>query len=171
MAQEIEDPAWSTCAPQNRLCTTADVLLARYRRERANRWVLGRVARTTLSNPNNVTGTSQVLGTGFTLIGTPVRKVGRTTGETSGTVTDICANFFGVTTGGAFSVDLICMEAATAQTQGGDSGGPVFSVAGTTLSPAGVISARRSNGGTIYSPITAVLDKLSNNGARAIRIQ
>lgn len=64
---------------------------------------------------------SPVTSTGVPFVGDSLMKIGRTTGQTSGTVTQTCINTNAANT----NITRICQDRASYNSAGGDSGGPV----------------------------------------------
>jgi hypothetical protein len=120
---ELENPPFFPCSAGQ--CRYADVAVVQY--DDTVTHSLGVVART--PGPNNL------LISGFTNIqggiegaisGTPVRKIGMKTGETSGTIVNACVDL-SVTDRG-ITYTLLCQEQASYARDEGDSGAPVIVV-------------------------------------------
>lgn len=81
----------------------------------------------------------------FSICGETLYKVGRTTGETGGEVSETCADFVDVDwteiPNSPESVTFLCQDVVDAESQGGDSGSPVFAKVGNygTISLRGVL--------------------------------
>jgi hypothetical protein len=166
IAREVADPAYTRAArlPGGRTCRYSDASRAAYV-DGANQ-ALGVIART--SGANN--GSLEIVGSfaitsddcttlgGCLSVGNTVNKVGRTTGWTSGAITNTCVNT-GVQ--GTRIVQL-CQTFVSAGVGGGDSGSDVFQI---TSSPnvklAGVLWGGSSSGNQfVYSPFANVVKEL-----------
>ena len=166
IAREVADPAYTRGAgcPGGRTCRYSDASRAAYVNG-ANQ-ALGVIART--SGANN--GSLEIVGSfaitsddcttlgGCLIVGNTVNKVGRTTGWTSGAITNTCVNT-GVQ--GTRIVQL-CQTFVSAGVGGGDSGSDVFQI---TSSPnvklAGVLWGGSSSGNQfVYSPFANVVKEL-----------
>ena len=131
VATEVADPVYvkggANC-PKGRSCRYSDASRANY--ANAANQALGQIARTSAANNGSldITGTftitSEDCGTtgGCLPTGTVVNKIGRTTGWTSGAITNTCVNT-GVS--GSRIVQL-CQTFVTAGVGSGDSGSGVF---------------------------------------------
>ena len=165
IATEVEDPAYVRNAPgcpKGRKCRYSDAARAVYVNS-ANQG-LGSIAKT--SAPNNgsleITGsftiTSDDCGTvgGCVAPGQTVNKVGRTTGWTSGNVSNTCVNT-GVS---GSSIVQLCQTFVSAGVAGGDSGSDVFQgTSGVKL--VGILWGGNSNGTQfVYSPFGNVTREL-----------
>ncbi len=163
IATEVSDPAYTRLSgcPRARVCRRSDSSRAAYV-DGANQ-ALGMIART--SGPNN--GSLEVVGS-FTIrsddtnngivVGATVNKVGRTTGWTSGVVTNKCVNT-GVS--GTRIVQL-CQNFVSAGVGGGDSGSDVFTRSGTTdAGLEGILWGGNGAGNQfVYSPLQNVIQEL-----------
>jgi len=166
IAREVADPAYTRGAgcPGGRTCRYSDASRAAYVNG-ANQ-ALGLIAKT--SGANN--GSLEIVGSftitsddcttlgGCLIVGNTVNKVGRTTGWTSGAITNTCVNT-GVQ--GTRIVQL-CQTFVSAGVGGGDSGSDVFQI---TSSPnvklAGVLWGGSSSGNQfVYSPFANVVKEL-----------
>ena len=136
IAREVEDPDYamgglSGPCPIGRRCRTADVSRARY--APGQTFQLGRIARPL---NENATGTladtitidelrpyfSIVAEQGTSVVGQKLAHVGRTTGWTSGLVTETCVDV-SITDS---DITQLCQDLVDAYVAGGDSGSPVF---------------------------------------------
>jgi hypothetical protein len=168
IATEVDDPVYvrgdgSVC-PHGKLCRYSDASRAAYI-DGANQ-ALGLIAQTSGANNDSlrITGSFSItsddcstLG-GCLAVGTTVNKVGRTTGWTSGAVTNTCVNT-GVT--GSRIVQL-CQTFVSAGVGAGDSGSDVFQItSGSNVKLAGVLWGGNS-GGTqfVFSPFGNVTREL-----------
>jgi hypothetical protein len=167
IATEVADPVYSRnlpgCPRGNRQCRFSDASRAAYING-ANQ-ALGLIAQT--SGPNNgsltITGSFSITQDdcattgGCLAVGTTVNKVGRTTGWTSGAITNTCVNT-GVS--GTRIVQL-CQTFVSAKVGAGDSGSDVFQIDNTDVILAGVLWGGNS-GGTqfVFSPFGNVTREL-----------
>jgi hypothetical protein len=164
IATEVEDPTYQrniAGCPQGKKCRRSDA--SRARLNGSINFDRGRIAQT--SGPNNgsltITGfldfTSEDLRTSFPS-GTTVRKVGRTTGMTQGSVTSTCAT---VNVSGT-NISQICQTIVSASVTivgGGDSGSPVY--IGSAL--AGILWGGNSSGTLfVFSPLANIEQELGN---------
>jgi len=167
IAREVADPVYTRLAgcPGGRTCRYSDASRAAYVNG-ANQ-ALALIART--SGANN--GSLEIVGS-FTItaddctttlggclnVGQTVNKVGRTTGWTSGTITNKCVNT-GVS--GTRIVQL-CQTFVSAGVGGGDSGSDVFQiVSSTNVKLAGVLWGGSSSGTQfVFSPFANVVREL-----------
>ena len=167
IAREVADPVYTkggAGCPGGKMCRYSDASRAAYV-DGANQ-ALGVIART--SGANN--GSLEIVGSfaitsddcttlgGCLIVGNTVNKVGRTTGWTSGAITNTCVNT-GVQ--GTRIVQL-CQTFVSAGVGGGDSGSDVFQI---TSSPnvklAGVLWGGSSSGNQfVYSPFANVVKEL-----------
>lgn len=168
IATEVADPVYTkggTGCPGGRMCRYSDASRAAYVNG-ANQ-ALGLIART--SGANN--GSLEIVGSfaitsddctntlgGCLAVGGTINKVGRTTGWTSGKLTNTCVNT-GVQ--GSRIVQL-CQNFVSAGVGGGDSGSDVFQVTSTTnVKLAGVLWGGSSSGSQfVYSPLANVVKEL-----------
>lgn len=164
IATEAEDPVYQrniAGCPSGKKCRRSDSSRARY--NAGINFDRGRIAQT--SGPNNgswtITGfldfTAEDLRTTFPN-GTTVRKVGRTTGMTQGSVTSTCAT---VNVSGT-NISQICQTIVSASVQivgGGDSGSPVY--IGSAL--AGILWGGNTSGTLfVFSPLANIEQELGN---------
>ena len=126
---------------------------------------LGEIAKTSSANNESleVTGTFDITGqnnTSTTFTGT-VNKVGRTTGWTSGSVTNSCVN---VNVSGS-NIQLLCqtlVEGSGTIVGGGDSGSPVFTGTGN-VTLVGILWGGSSSGDLfVFSPLKNIQDELGS---------
>jgi hypothetical protein len=170
LATEVDDPGYvrgtgknSPC-PKSRRCRYSDASRAAY--VDAGNMALGQIAAT--SGPNNgsltITGlfsiTSDDCGTtgGCLAVGNTVNKVGRTTGWTSGNITNTC-----VDTGVSGSnIVQLCQTFVSAGVGGGDSGSDVFQITGgSNVKLAGVLWGGNGAGTQfVFSPFGNVTREL-----------
>jgi hypothetical protein len=165
IATEVEDPAYVRNAPgcpKGRKCRYSDAARAVY----ANplHQALGSIARTSAANNGSleITGTFSIgsndCGTlgGCIPAGQTVNKVGRTTGWTSGNVTNTCVNT-GVS---GTNIVQLCQSFVSAGVAGGDSGSDVFQ--GTSsVKLAGILWGGSQSGKQfVYSPFGNVTKEL-----------
>ena len=156
---EIADPAYRRNfggCPRGRVCRYSDSNFV----DGANvDFSLGTIAETT--GPNNgslqVNGTFTISGEGVASVGNTANKVGRTTGWTRGDVTRTCTNT-GVS---GSNIVLLCQTFVENNSaiivQGGDSGSPVFRIAGGTVTLLGNLWGGNSSGTLfVYSPMSGI---------------
>jgi hypothetical protein len=164
IATEVADPVYQrriAGCPSGRRCRVSDAARAAYING-ANQ-ALGAIAQT--SGPNNgsltITGTFSITsddctGTlgGCLHVGNTVNKVGRTTGWTSGAITNTCVNT-GVS---GTNIVQLCQTFVSAGVGGGDSGSDVFQVtSGTSVKLAGILWGGNSAGTLfVFSPLANV---------------
>ena len=168
IATEVADPVYAKglpgCPRGNRKCRFSDASRAAY--IDGTNQALGLIAQT--SGPNNgsltITGSFSITdddcGTtgGCLAVGTTVNKVGRTTGWTSGAITNTCVNT-GVS--GTRIVQL-CQTFVSAGVGGGDSGSDVFQITGgSNVKLAGVLWGGNGSGTQfVFSPLGNVTREL-----------
>jgi hypothetical protein len=167
IATEVSDPAYvkggTGCPKGGKVCRYSDASRAAYVNG-ANQ-ALGSIARTSGANNGSldITGSFSISSDdcsttgGCLAVGTVVNKVGRTTGWTSGAITNTCVNT-GVQ--GSRIVQL-CQTFVSAGVGGGDSGSDVFQVTGSSVKLVGVLWGGNS-GGTqfVFSPFGNVTREL-----------
>ena len=167
IATEVADPAYvrkGPDCPSGRRCRVSDASRAAYINP-ANQ-ALGLIARTSGANNGSleITGSLSItsddctntLG-GCLAVGTTVGKVGRTTGWSSGAITNTCVNT-GVS---GSNIVQLCQTFVSARVGGGDSGSDVFQGAGPSVKLAGILWGGNS-GGTqfVFSPLANVVRDL-----------
>ncbi|HTL04870.1 MAG TPA: hypothetical protein VL241_03930 [Gemmatimonadales bacterium] len=169
IATEVDDPAYQrgvgTGCPRSRRCRYSDASRAAYVNG-ANQ-ALGLIAAT--SGPNNgsltITGSFTITADdctnavgGCLTVGTTVNKVGRTTGWTSGVITNTCVNT-GVS---GSNIMQLCQTFVSAGVGGGDSGSDVFQIiSGTNVKLAGDLWGGNSNGTQfVFSPLANIVQEL-----------
>ena len=168
IATEVADPVYGrrgAGCPKGKRCRVSDASRAAYI-DGANQ-ALGLIART--SGANN--GSLDIVGSfsitsddctntlgGCLTVGQTVSKVGRTTGWTSGAITNTCVNT-GVQ---GSSIVQLCQTFVSAGVGGGDSGSDVFQVTGgTNAKLAGILWGGNSNGTQfVFSPLANVVRDL-----------
>jgi hypothetical protein len=164
IATEVADPVYvrrGAGCPGGKKCRVSDASRAAYING-ANQ-ALGLIART--SGANN--GSLDIVGSfsitaddctgtlgGCLAVGATVSKVGRTTGWTSGAITNTCVNT-GVS---GTNIVQLCQTFVSAGVGGGDSGSDVFQVTGgTSVKLAGILWGGNSNGTQfVFSPLANV---------------
>jgi hypothetical protein len=167
IATEVADPVYvrrgSSC-PKGKKCRVSDSSRAAYING-ANQ-ALGLIARTSGANNHSldIVGSFSItsddcttLG-GCLAVGATVGKVGRTTGWTSGAITNTCVNT-GVS---GSNIVQLCQTFVSAGVGGGDSGSDVFQVTSSTnVKLAGILWGGNS-GGTqfVFSPFGNVVRDL-----------
>jgi hypothetical protein len=161
---EIADPPYvrnGAGCPRGKKCRRSDANFSS-RASGARTFALGTIARTTAGSLT-INGSFTVTGEGEAELNDPVEKVGRTTGWTSGVVSNKCANT-GVS---GTSIVLICQTFVSGVgviVAGGDSGSPVFANAGSTnVTLLGGLWGGNQNGTLfVYSPIANIEYDLGN---------
>ena len=161
---EIADPSFfrNGQCPKGRKCRYSDANFSQGD-SNAGGFTLGSIAKTT--GPNNgsltIAGAFGITGEGSATVGQTANKVGRTTGWTSGLITNTCVDT-GVS---GSSIVLLCQDFV--QSDGtivgsGDSGSPVFRIEGgdnvTLLG--GLWGGNPSNTMFVYSPIANIEQEL-----------
>jgi hypothetical protein len=165
IATEVEDPVYlrnSAGCPRGRKCRYSDASRAEYANP-ANQ-ALGSIAKTNAANSGSleITGSFSIAsddcGTtgGCLVVGNTVNKVGRTTGWTSGGITNTCVNT-GVS---GTNIVQLCQTFVSAGVAGGDSGSDVFQ--GTSsVKLVGILWGGSSNGDMfVFSPFGNVTREL-----------
>jgi len=164
IATETVDPTYRrnfAGCPKGRRCRYSDAAFAAYA-DPANQ-ALGQIAAT--SGPNNgsltITGTISIGSNDCSTIGgcltsgTTVGKVGRTTGWTSGPITNTCVNT-GVS---GTNIVQLCQTFVSAGVGGGDSGSDVFQ--GTSnVKLLGILWGGSGASLFVYSPLANVMSEL-----------
>jgi hypothetical protein len=152
---EVSDPAYfrnTNGCPSGRRCRFSDASRAAY--ASGITFNLGRIAKTTGPNNGSVTinGSFTITAEGSASVGQTVSKVGRTTGWTTGKVTNRCVN---IVVSGTNIVQL-CQNLVTAHLGAGDSGSPVFK-GSTNVTLAGILWGGNSSGTQYaYSPFSNI---------------
>jgi len=160
---EVSDPPAFDCGVRGLKCRWSDSVFDQLNDEVTAS--LGDIASTTSLGSITIAGNYKIASerSGNADIGTTLRKVGRTTGETEGVVTNTCADVRPI----GSRVIRLCQDIVSAGTTivaGGDSGSPVFMLADNpstteTIEVAlyGVLWGGSSDGTTlIYSPLTNI---------------
>jgi hypothetical protein len=158
IATEVNDPQYfkGGVCPKGRTCRYSDSSLARY--NSGVTYNLGGIAQTSGSNLT-ITGTvgitSEAGGTSPVGVGGSVTKVGRTTGTSTGKVTNTCVN-----TGVQGSrVVQLCQTFVSATVGSGDSGSSVRN--GSTL--VGILWGGSSSGAQfVFSPLASIKQELGS---------
>ena len=162
IAVEVADPVYfrnQNGCPRGRRCRFSDASRSAYINGVAPS--LGVIAKTSAANNNSldITGSFSITQDDFTndvAVGATVHKVGRTTGWTSGTMTNKCVNT-GVS---GSNIVQLCQNFVTAGVAGGDSGSDVFTVvSGTTVRLEGVLWGG-GGGQFVFSPLKNVVQEL-----------
>lgn len=165
IAIEADDPAYFTggVCPRGRKCRYSDAARARY--QSGTESTRGAIAKTGGENSGSlgVVGTFTISSqSGSTSFSGTFHKVGRTTGWTSGTVSNTCAT---VNVAGS-NITLLCQtlvqRSGSVIVQGGDSGSPVFRVtSGDNVELAGILWGGSSSGDLfVFSPLKSIQDEL-----------
>jgi hypothetical protein len=167
---EIADPPYARGGgcPKGRRCRQSDANFSRSDGPRpVGVGIVGKIARTTglgslTIDPSNSTFT--ITGEGVANVGATANKVGRTTGWTSGRVSNTCVNT-GVS---GSTIVLLCQTFVTSSSvivQGGDSGSPVFATSGNggNVTLLGNLWGGNQSGTQfVYSPIANVRRELGD---------
>jgi hypothetical protein len=159
---EISDPPAFNCGVSGLKCRWSDSVFDQlYGGIEAS---LGYIARTTEIGSIIIAGLYKIAfkHVGNAETGTTLRKVGRTTGQTEGVVTNICADVRPI----GSRVIRLCQDIVAAGTTivaGGDSGSPVFKLADNPFTTEievelyGVLWGGSSDGTiSVYSPLTNI---------------
>jgi hypothetical protein len=165
IAIEADDPAYfrGGACPAGRRCRYSDASRALYAAGVEN---LGSIAKTQSMNTGNLTVAGEFNITSqdnsSTTFSGEIQKVGRTTGWTSGNVTNTCAT---VNVGGT-NITLLCQtlvqRSGSVIVQGGDSGSPVFT-GSTNVTLRGILWGGSSGGDLfVFSPLKNVQDELGS---------
>jgi hypothetical protein len=167
IAREVADPVYTKGpgCPGGRVCRYSDAARAAYTSDTYQG--LGLIAKTSAPNTGalEITGSFTITADdcpntvgGCLAVGATVDKVGRTTGWTSGRITNTCTN-----TGVQGSrIVQRCQTFVSAGVGGGDSGSDVFQVtSGTNVKLAGTLWGGNSSGTQfVYSPLGNVVAEL-----------
>ena len=159
---EVEDPLYfkGGVCPRGRKCRYSDAARVKYSSGFTS-FTLGSIAKTSAANNGSltITGSFSITGqntSGNYVVGSTLSKVGRTTGWTSGSISNTC-----VDTGVQGSnIVLLCQTWVTAGVGAGDSGSDVFS--GTSSVTLEGILWGSSGRGTqfIFSPFANIQQEL-----------
>jgi hypothetical protein len=154
IGQEIADPTYFTggSCPSGRRCRFSDSSFARVPHPSgpAVATALGTIARPAVGSFTwNGVDTFTITAEAAPVVGQSVTKVGRTTGRTSGTVQQTCANFNVSGT----TITQLCQSRASFASAGGDSGSAVFRI--TALPNVTLVGIHWGSGG-VFSPITGI---------------
>ena len=164
IAVEVADPAYTTGGgcPAGRRCRRSDASRAQY--INGTQSTLGRLART--GSAKN--GSLEVVGqwtitaaddqTDNFLIGETLNKVGRTTGWSSGRVTNTCVDT-GVS---GTTIVQFCQTFVRAKVNGGDSGSPTFRItSGNNVTLVGILWGG-GGGSFVFSPLKNIESELGD---------
>ncbi|HSE52430.1 MAG TPA: hypothetical protein VLB00_09575 [Gemmatimonadales bacterium] len=162
IAVEVADPEYTRNGPgcpRGRRCRRSDASRAVYMNGVSG--ALGGIARTSAANNGSleITGSFSITAddaNNSTAVGTVVNKVGRTTGWTSGTMTNKCVNT-GVS---GTNIVQLCQNFVTAGVAGGDSGSDVFVVTGSTSVRLLGVLWGGGGGQFVFSPLQNVIQEL-----------
>jgi hypothetical protein len=159
IATEVSDPGYSpnkTGCPVGFRCRFSDASRAAYASTTTSS--LGKIAKTTGPNNGSVTinGNFSITAEGSASVGQTVGKVGRTSGWTTGKVTNTCVD---IQVTGTDIVQL-CQNIVSARVRSGDSGAPVFK-GSSNVTLAGMLwgcDCNQNGVGTLYaySPISNI---------------
>jgi hypothetical protein len=149
IGQETVDPVYFTggACPPARRCRYSDSSFGRL--DTGVTGNQGEIAKANMGNPGWPGGVFKATSEADAVVGNPVRKVGRTTGQTTGTVQQVCTNFNVSGT----NITQLCQSRGSYLSMGGDSGSPVFSVMRRSK-----VRARGIHWGSggVYSPISGI---------------
>jgi hypothetical protein len=164
IATEDADPAYTSGGgcPAARVCRRSDASRAQYINN--TQFALGKIART----QNSKNGSLNIVGD-FTItddddvtdnfpIGITLNKVGRTTGWSSGRVSQTCVNT-GVS---GTNIVQFCQTFVKAKVNSGDSGSPTFLItSGTNVTLVGILWGG-GGGSFVFSPLKNIESELGN---------
>jgi hypothetical protein len=166
---EIADPRYFTGwpCPSGRRCRYSDSAFVRVPHPSGPATSVNRgyIARTpygsyTWDGISRYRITSELLS-GSPLVGTPVTKVGRTTGRTSGTVTRACVSINVLNT----NITLLCQNQASYSSSPGDSGSPVFRITNSpSTNDVRIIGIHWGSGGAFSSTGTVGVQRSTELG-------
>lgn len=157
MGIEVHDPTYFSCGG-GRVCRYSDA--ARIRQLGSRPFARGVIAKPVSQGGNLTIGGAFTIvgkaGSGCAVEGTTIHKVGRTTGWTSGPITNSCVNV-GVS---GTNITQLSQVLVTAVLNSGDSGSPAFSVSsGDNVILEGIVWG--GGGSTmVYSPISNIESEL-----------
>ena len=166
IADEVDDPAYSGLSDcsSGRRCRYSDAARAKYRNEAES--TQGAIAKTTGVNNGSLSVAGRFTITdedqSSTSFSGTLHKVGRTTGWTSGNVTNTCAT---VNVSGS-DIQLLCQTLVQRRgrqiVSGGDSGSPVFRItSGDDVELTGILWGGSINGDLfVFSPLKGIRDEL-----------
>jgi hypothetical protein len=165
IAIEVADPAYFRrgLCPKGRRCRFSDSSRANYSAGVASD--LGSIAATALGSIT-ITGSHSINGeadgtTSPVPAGQTVSKVGRTTGTSSGAVTNTCVN----TNVSGTNITQLCQTFVSAAVGGGDSGSPVFTGTGN-ITLVGILWGGNGTGTQfVFSPLKSIKDELGTFAA------
>lgn len=158
---EVADPEYFTggICPKKKRCRYSDSAFAeRSQGVDATRGAVAKVGLNSVAWDGGAT--FSIVGGADPIVGHTVGKVGRTTGFTEGTVQRICTNYGVLTT----KIVLLCQAQASYSSSGGDSGSPVFSRPGDSITLHGI----HWGSGGVFSPISGI-ERESELGALIVR--
>ena len=166
IATEAADPKYfkgGDC-PRGKTCRYSDASRALYSSSTSSS--RGIIAKTTGANNGSLTTsgsftiTAQDNSTTNFALGTVVNKVGRTTGWTSGQVTNTCVH----TNVSGSRITQLCQTFVSAGVGGGDSGSPVFRItSGDQVTLVGILWGGSSSGTSfVFSPLQQIQRELGN---------
>jgi hypothetical protein len=158
---EVADPVYfkGGVCPPGKKCRYSDASRAQYASGVPSNLA---IAQTTGVNSNSLTIAGSFAVTGESggptyTINSTVNKVGRTTGWTSGRITNTCVNT-GVS---GSNIVLLCQTFVSAGVGAGDSGSGVFFLSGSNASIAGILWGGNSSGTQfVFSPLAQVEQEL-----------
>jgi|KBSSwiStaDraftv2_1062776.scaffolds.fasta_scaffold54962_3 hypothetical protein len=162
IATEVDDPQYfrnQNGCPRGRRCRFSDASRSVYINGVAP--ALGLIARTSGANNNSleIVGSFSITADdtdNSTPVGTTVHKLGRTTGWTSGTMTNKCVNT-GVS---GSNIVQLCQNFVTAGVAGGDSGSDVYTIVSSTNVRLEGVLWGGGGGQFVFSPLKNVIQEL-----------
>lgn len=158
IGREVEDPPFFTSppCPSGRKCRRSDAARAIYNSTTTS--LLGRLARTALGSIT-ISGQSIITSEGSPVVGATLNKVGRTTGTSSGKVTNTCITVNVFPEPGDPNVTMICQDIVKANSGPGDSGSPVFAITRSNVRLNGILWGGAVIGGVphfVFSRMTNI---------------
>ena len=155
---EIADPSYRRNIPEcprGRVCRYSDSAYAQ--RASGVAAAKGFIAKTDSVNTGSLTIVAdqfRITSKGSSILGQTVNKVGRTTGWTQGSVTNICVN----TAVSGTNIVQLCQDFVSAGVGGGDSSSPVFAITSINdVQLRGILWGGDTSGTLfVYSPIANV---------------
>lgn len=159
VATEAADPTYFSGrdgCPNGRVCRFSDASRASYRS--GADFTVGLIARTAKPGRSlTITGSFTITGEDEAVQGSVVNKVGRTTGWSQGVVTAVCAN----TNVSGTNITQLCQNFVSATVGSGDSGAPVFEIAGgTNALLVGILWGGSGSRSFVFSPLSQVEDEM-----------
>lgn len=158
IATEVSDPKYlaGNGCPSGTVCRFSDASREAYTSSTTS--TLGKIAKTTGPNNGSVTisGNLSITAKGSAAVGQVVGKIGRSSGWTTGKVTNTCVN---VLVSGT-NIGLFCQNLVSAKLKAGDSGSPVFK-GSSTVTLVGLLWGGNAAGTQFaYSPLSGIEKEL-----------